>query len=190
MTATMQRPVDETYAECERLIKSTVNSFQRRYGGDRDELMSAAGEAFMEAYSGPKKRFTLSKKKRPGNFHFGGWLNKTIWYALLDTLNERHSHHFQPFSNLEDLSTLTADGDVAGAEAIPDRGKPSLPRKLDTVSEDAQRIAWFALEQFTEKDGEGIARRLKAFRMVLSELGWAAKRFWRAVGEIREVIGS
>ena len=98
MTATMQRPVDETYAECERLIKSTVNSFQRRYGGDRDELMSAAGEAFMEAYSGPKKRFTLSKKKRPGNFHFGGWLNKTIWYALLDTLNERHSHHFQPFS--------------------------------------------------------------------------------------------
>lgn len=46
------RPIDDTYQEVVKLIYSAVWDFIRAYGGDFDEALSEANDAFMSAYAG------------------------------------------------------------------------------------------------------------------------------------------
>lgn len=62
----------ETFLEVEKLIYSTVYRFQRRFGGDTDELIGMANELFIDAYHSYDRRSS-----------FPYWVGYVIYKGLM-----------------------------------------------------------------------------------------------------------
>ena len=80
MPATLN-PNAATYEDVERLVHHTAHAFQRRCGGDYEELLSEANVIYAATYR--------SYDPTRYNCKFATALRNNIWYGLMDAYRTR-----------------------------------------------------------------------------------------------------
>lgn len=159
----IDRPIEETYADVAPVIRSVVVAFQRRYGGDVEELESECYLHFMKAYNNHE----IDK----GNF--GPRIRYVLWNGLLDTKRVQAHRH----------AKLPRDPSVEMNE-IERKARFDVDRFLNELSEDAAKVAKLALQ--SHRRNLSYTRSLLAD--ILSDLGWAAERILECFGEIKDAL--
>lgn len=151
--------MDVSYSQLQRLIYDLTHQFQRRYGGDWDELVSEAHEHYSRALT------TYDSTRAKITTHIG----YRIWKGLLETARTkgRRGRLLQQIDM--DLGTWREKGQFN-------------PRMfLSELSNDAALVVslvWAA----ERKPG-----KRRVIRHLLS-LGWAAERVLESFREIREAL--
>lgn len=106
----MVNPKTDTFEEVKRLIYSTCIKFQRKYGGDVEELASEANVYFMEAY------ITYDLSKGP----FSQWVRFRVSRCLLETVRNAARRNSRLGRVALDLTTVpvTAKNMTADVKAL------------------------------------------------------------------------
>src|SRR5574343_1138297 len=79
---------EETYRDVQRLLFKIIHNFQAKHGGDWDDLMSVADEAFVVAY----------QTYRPERAQFTTWLQTKVYWALHSHLRDTIQHQDRPLT--------------------------------------------------------------------------------------------
>lgn len=162
----MDTPLDTCYAHSLPLLLDTVRRFRRRYGGNRDELLSLANWLWLQAF----------RSWQPGRSPLGKRLRHQIWFGLLASRRQKLKHEGL-------LPTEDIDPDTI---AVPQRMR--LGQKLAELSTEAQQLARLVLE--TDRMWQNCRNRPLADRLTdwLLELGWTGKEILKAFTEIQEAL--
>lgn len=174
----------ETYRDVERLIWKTVYEFQRRYGGEFDELLSTANLAFAISYN----------THDPGKSSFVTWVRNYIWYTLM---NDRRPalQHPVAFLGDHDVDVKSTSPEPDPFEtALIDPSETAIADLFDLVSEDAAEVLGLVLNapaslqaRVMQKGGTPMNWR-STVREHLLALGWGAKRVNESFREIKEAL--
>jgi DNA-directed RNA polymerase specialized sigma24 family protein len=173
--------LDDNYRDCKAILYHTVIRFKRRYGGDLDDLVSEANEAFLRACYSWREEGGASLKT---------WVRSKVWHALLKARRKQARRHRL-------LPTVgAAERLLAG---LPQPRAFDLPGLLRELSEGAAEAARLAVEPpldvllAARRHGRGkrlhAGARRQAVREYLAELGWSVRRINAAFREIREALG-
>jgi DNA-directed RNA polymerase specialized sigma24 family protein len=169
------RPIDSSFQQVERLLTGIVSRHYRKHGGDWDELLSIAHEAFTEAWH----------SHNPERAQFTTWVQIQAQNRLKTELRERIRRN-----------RTTIDSDAV--QSTPARQETILSRVLAEVSDDARTLLGLAIEQ--PVDCLLAARRLawglhgdrespaRALLELMQNLGWDCRRIFSAWQEIREAL--
>lgn len=162
----MNTPLEACYARSLPLLLEVVRRFRRRYGGDRDELLSLANWLWLEAF----------RSWQPGRSPLAKRLGNQIWLGLL-------ARKRQEAEREQLLLRETIDPDRI---AIPQRMR--LGERLAELSTEAQQLARLVLE--TDRMRQNCRNRPLADRLTdwLLELGWTGKEIIKAFSEIQEAL--
>lgn len=173
-------PVTETYRDVEKLIYKEVGSFQKRFGGDFDELLSEANLAFMRAY----KAYDLTRGE------FTTLLVTSIRHGMMNVLRSRMK------ANSRKTVSLDAVGcnDTALAEQLADEMEPpkfDLESFAKGLTKDAKTVIEILLDTPTDLESAffwagGEERHWKSsIRQYLQSLGWTAVRVKESFLELK-----
>lgn len=190
MTATInrfrQRAAETDHETVVKMLTGIVRNYQRKRGGDFDELLQVANLAFMRA----------RKQYNPRRVGFGGkpakfssWIYTKVWYALRDHAKDsyRWGQEF-PMSSVDaEALKIPHDFDGPKEQCIPDRVRFSPKELLNEVSDDAAQLIIQATTEAIAFRHQDEAQHCLLQRMV-EDFGWGVKRFWVAVSELREVL--
>lgn len=159
----------DTYERTKKLIQSVVTNFVTKYGGDREEMVSIAHEAFLQAideYNPERGAFTTKL-----------WWN--IWYALMHDKNRRQREQRRfPAAEEYDLQSHP--------EEKPDH---DFSDWLDRLSQDARTVALLTVHSPLEiRQAVGRGQNKRLIRRLLYDLGWCAKRISLSFEEIRRAL--
>ena len=178
------RPIDDTYAEVERLVYSAVHRFIRRHGGDFDDLVGLANQVYMDSYDG----YDPSK----GSFSNYLWVN--ITRRLQDFCRAERSR------KEVSLSSPCGNGRGVIGDFIEDRRAGTdfdLAEFARRMTEDAKTVIELVLDapEDLKEIAEGKGGHYYNFRSSLrgwlhSRKGWSVKRISEAFEEISEVLAA
>ena len=150
------------YLSVQKLIHHTVNKFQKRYGGDTEEMVSEANLAFTKSHN----RYDTSKGS------LTNWTHVCVWRALIDYAHKQNYERKFHSGNGFDLNTLTT------------KREDRLSSIMEGLSPQARRVAELVLNGPT-KHPNRIRKQLKSF---LKELGWCSTMIWESFAEIRTAL--
>lgn len=159
----IQRPIEETHADVEPAIMAAAVTFQRRYGGDLEEIKSEAAFHYLKAYNGhvPEK----------GNF--GPRIRFVVWNGLLDTKRTQASRH----------AKLPRDWS-AEMDRFQDKVRFDVDRFVSELSEDSAKVVQLALQAHRRN----LSYTRSLLTDILTDLGWAAERIAECFGEIKDAL--
>lgn len=180
----LQDPRTETYQDVQRLIWKTVYEFQRRYGGEFDELMSTANLAFAISYN----------KHDPAKSSFVTWVRNYVWYTLM---NDRRPDIIHPVALLgeNDVDVKQTPVEIDPFEiSLIDPSEAAISDLFDMVGEDAAEVLGLVLNtpddlhfRIMQKGGTPGNWR-STVREHLLKLGWGAERVRESFREIQEAL--
>lgn len=174
--ALQKEAITSTYEDVEFLIKKTVHEFQKRYGGDFEELQSHAHLLFMDAW----------KKHNRERASFPTWCRYRVWYGLLDVLRTKMQK-----DNRHKQVPLSPDATAP---------RPWLREFLADLSNDAKMIVMLVLDTPKDielnmrrrrrlyKEEKDRARTRRAVREFLRDIGWTKDQVRTAFTEIKEAL--
>lgn len=172
---------EEGYALVQQLIYHQVNKFQRRYGGDREELEGEAHIAFMKGHNYYTKGTRLDGT--PLKHDYATEIRRWVWFELFDKMRVRlRRQQSAPMVHL---------GDVEPACRV-DSGPSRLVFEL---GDDARMVAELVLNPPAEVDRVyqakgGTPRNFRStVRTYLKVCGWDTARINDAFEEIMEALG-
>ena len=178
MTSTLA--ISDTYDDVERLILSTCHRFQRRFGGDFDDLASEANFAFLRAYE------TFDESK---GFEFSTYLVTVIWNRLTDL-----SYYEDRRKGIRGMS-IDCENEEGNRYSglIEDKSVAKFAREefYEHLSADAQMVARLTLDSPKEIADIAMAKGNEdrnwrsTIRNYLYDLGWSAGRIAESFNEIR-----
>lgn len=180
--AFQQEAATEDFATITKMISKVTKKFQRQNGGDWDELQSVAHEAFLIARQKYNPRKTGFEGK---TVKFSSYVQTKVFWALVNHQQEKIRKALFPLSNV-DPKALGCDDETSPEGAIPQKPHFKLGEFLEEVSDDAATVAVAGLTMFSDNR----PCRQKLFTQMMNDFGWAAKRFWAAVKELREALSS
>lgn len=159
--------IERAYSDLKNLIYKLTHNFQRRYGGDFDELLSEAHMHFLRACDNydPER---------------GAKLITVVYHYVRNGLNRsrqkpRVLRGAPPSIRRENVQL----------ERIPDHQRQrGLVRLQEELSEDAQAIVRLTLTV----NGQQIKHKRRQIVDFLCEYGWCAREVVRSFREIREVL--
>lgn len=159
---------EEVWNKVKGVVHSTVRAFQRRYGGEYEELLSEAHVHFMKAYD----TYNPNPSQNTGDYHIGGWVKYIVWNRLKDSLGTQlHRDWVLP----------RVENDFSG---IAERNTFNLNQFLTEISQEAADVVKFAL---TNPYGSPYNKQLAVMRL-LRDVGWAGQQILKAFNEIREAL--
>lgn len=167
-------PFEETYLECKGLIYWTVKKFRYRFGGNWDDMISVANEAFVDAYL----EFTTEKGS------FSSWICKWIWNYLRNDWKQKRMRDFK-----------RKNGMHIRIEEIEARETRTLDLLLEKITGDARVVAELVID--TPKDLiflihlKGAAPRnykstIKEY--LIEEQDWTPERVKQAYQQLGEML--
>lgn len=121
---TTTRPIDETYADVEKMLWAICHKHQAKCGGDIDDLMGEAGLLFMEACG----------NHDPSQSKFSTWLYQTVNFGLISATRCRRK-----------TKTFVDSDAVESAQERP-KSKFNIGEFLAELSDDAMIVARLMLE--------------------------------------------
>jgi len=158
--ATAKRPA---YEQVERLISSTVKSFRRGYGGEWQELLSEAGEHYVDAdnsYESDRARYST-------------WVRFKVWHGLLETHRTKCRRQ----------GILPQDFSL-NLNSVHERERFDLDKFLAELSGDAATMISLVLESPKRYPRH---KRMAVVEALLG-MGWGAERIVKTFLEIREAL--
>jgi DNA-directed RNA polymerase specialized sigma24 family protein len=168
-TALRKEALAETYSDSERLVHSTCYKFQKKYGGNYEDLFCYAQEIFIAAYD----RFD-----EDAGACFITWCYKLIWYKLLDrTRNDKRRNSICPRVHNGILLRIAAkEYEVFNVADYADE---------NNLSEDAKTMILLTTKNpIPESKGKG----KKAIKQLLQSKGWNNERIKSVFKEMTEVL--
>ncbi len=166
----------ETYLAVLKVIRHTCSKFVRQNGGDVDDAISIANEAFIRAYN--KDDFDGTKSS------FATWIRSKVWYALLDEMRTRVGRTNRMPRVHINLDRVETEGPGFDTEGF-----------LGTLSEDARIVAEMVLRDSVPLNLEVYGRGeytpgnvVRGLKTVLKELGWSMDRITGSFEEIRTAV--
>jgi len=159
----------ETYVDVEKLIYRICHNFQDRFGGDFEEHVSTANEAYMDAYA----TFDPAKGK------FTTLLWTCVWRRLMDV----------SMTEARRQKTLTYNSELVESADRPGFDLGTFTREL---SDDAKTVVNLLMDMPGElAEMVGCSRGVKIRKMLrkfLDDNWWTAKRISGSFKEIREAL--
>lgn len=178
MTGTM-RPIDETYADVEKLIYHACHQFQRKFGGDIEEMISIGNEKFMSSY----EKFDSSQ----------GSFSTFLYINISNALQDHHWHEWRRFAL--SLDNEMSDGRSYANEVRDDSVSGfDLSQFAEDMSEDAVMILKLVLDSPAELANIAIGKGgnprnwRSSIRDWLESMGWSNERVAEGFEEIRGVL--
>ena len=172
------KPIDDTYADVERLIYFSVRKFQRRFGGDFDHYLSEANLIFLKVYN---------KEIDPAKGTFSTLLCHSIYKQLLNKMPDRR---YKVFS----LDEKTRDG-TSYANTVADTSRAfDLEGFCEDLSEDAATVLKLVLDAPTELadiamgKGDSPCNWRSTVRNYLRQMGWPTGRITETFDEIKGAL--
>jgi DNA-directed RNA polymerase specialized sigma24 family protein len=134
MKRLQQWMIEQTYYDFENLIYDVCHKFQRRYGGNFDDLHSECNDLFL----------SILKSFDPHKAKLSTWLRKKLWFGLLDLHKKgKRRKNYQPDISLnsisEDSETDLRDSPIKNI-SYEDNFNLFWVELLDVVDEDAKAI--------------------------------------------------
>ena len=166
--APMRAAVEDSYHGVKRWITSVSSEFQKRYGGDVEEMIQEASLAFLHAL----------RSWNPDRASFTYYLRMRIWDRLF------HRYIRQPVRDAARLRRVDPPC-PAYNDAQPSMDSYQAPSSFDSrhflamLGEDARSLAQACL------DGARTADDLWEYA---AGAGWCLRRFDRAFDEVKEVL--
>jgi DNA-directed RNA polymerase specialized sigma24 family protein len=175
--ANSETPVMETYQDVENLLYHISNRFQRRHGGDIEELEGEAKVAFMRAY----RTFDPSHGAQ-----FPTYLYHVVWNHFVSTFCKGRL-------KVVSLDQMTEDTNYQA----PDKASPSFRiwELLEGMSEDAAVVVNLVFQSPAElaeaAAGKGNQPRnwRSSLRTYLKSMGWKETRITTIFNEIAIAVG-
>ncbi len=169
--------ITDTLPDVEKEIHHLAWRFQKRYGGDIEELRSEAFLAFTEAYN-------LFDVKRGAQFHT--WLWHHVWYRLWQNANKIVRNYTREKPVQQETNELALQNASKGPGFDIDRFAGEL-------SEDAQIMLKLVAKAPVELLNVGDPLRgpgwlIDCIKNHLLDAGWSGKRFLQSFDEIREAL--
>lgn len=158
--------IEESYVDVEKLLYQTAHLFQKRYGGEFDELVGIANLAFTEAY-----------RSYNGASKFATWTRFVAWRLMLDHVD----------NEIKSKRTRPQDFEIT-------EHKSPLIDVLDELEEDAKTVVELVLhtpedlQLLIQDSGGGIKKIKSVLTMYLSKLGWKQKRIKQSFLQIQEAL--
>ncbi len=166
----------ETYEEIERMICKICWWFVENCHGEFDDYLSAANEAFVEAFH----------SYVPGRSQFTTWTYNRVRWRLIRSVNERNRHAERTTGEIDldgfakpspfDLMSWTAE--------LSDDAGVVVRLLVQTPIEMGEEVAKLTRGRSTIKASDircGLARQLR-------EAGWTVARIVESFSEIREAL--
>ena len=176
-TITLRKDIlNETYRDVENLIYSIVWKFQKRHGGDFEELNAEANLLFIKA----NDSFNKSKA------NFSTWLNFTIWYGLLDFQNMLRETNKYAYKEYIEESNLPISKEMISTNPLIDL--------LDEMNDDCKIMTNLILEDIIEfPDTITKAKSTRNFRASLKrhlkdKLHWTGRRIKESFIEMERIV--
>ena len=170
----MKDAINETYGDVELLVYSTVHQFIRSYGGDFDECLSVAHDAYIDAYD-----------RYDGSSSFSSWVRWKVWYRLLDDMRNRAKHAAR---------VICDDGTALATVATDTPPEFDLDGFLGRLSREARDVVRVVLDPPEEvvKDlalfGDSPPSFLHTVRTYLAYMGWSKAEVAEAFDEVRWLL--
>lgn len=162
-------PINDTYADVEKLIYHVANKFRAKHGGDIEELISEANVAFMKAY----KHFNPKRGAK-----FSTFLHWVIWNHLLS------------FAKKPSLPVVDA------GQVLDNQPEAFLVWDfIDGLTEDAAIVVDLVFaspaELIESAEGKGNQARnwRSSIRDYLLQRGWGTDRIINCFSEIAAALG-
>jgi len=155
------------YEHVEKMIDRICWGFYQRYGGDLDEMKSAANEAFLEA----RHRYDLDK----------GAFTTYVWHWVRGYLLKQNNARMKWISRMKQIDSVEASDEL--------NSRSSFVHLLD-LSEDADtviRILFNVMELKGFQEAGNVRTWIRV--QLVQRLGWTAERIKESFGEIREALG-
>ena len=157
--------VVERYESVKPLIFKVVKEFQRRHGGEWDELLGEANLLFMKSLEG----YDWRKGK------FSKRIAYKVWWGLFSQRSQQMTREGR--MGERDTSLPLED--------VPCEDSFDLVMLTEEVSDDAALLIELALQE----DGKGTPDRKRGrLAAILIDLGWTATRILESFQEIREAL--
>lgn len=170
MEAEVKPPSDVAYASVEGVVMEEAAKFVRLYKLDFDETLSDARLAFMAAYHSYRPARDVPDK---GKYHFGGWVQSKVRWALVSSLQARIKRYGQAWDSSETL------------DSHPEVNAFDRDRLMEKVSDDARTVIAASSGPLQMVPPTG---RKSALVRFLVEMGWCAGRIAESLKEIKEAI--
>lgn len=136
------RPIDETYADVEKLLWRICHRHQAKYGGDFDNLLGEAGLLFMAAY----------KDYDPKMGKFPTWLYQKVTYGLISATRNRRKVRVISSSDLIESGKLVVKNERGGRSHLeydpqePAKSKFHIGDFIAELGQDAKTVVQLLLE--------------------------------------------
>lgn len=162
MIASVETPdeITKTFLQSEKLLWKLVHDFVKVYGGDRDELFSAAQMAFLRAY----KKFDPNKCC---------WIPYLI-YCVKNSLRDVWKKNRKRLEN-----------EISFELTCLDKYKNVSRFKVSDYSKDAQTVMGLSLEAPIESNRYRVRDAIKRH---LRSVGWTLARVTETFSEVRKAV--
>lgn len=161
--------IDEAYKDVKPLICHTVQRFQKRYGGDREELLAEANYHFVQAYH----------SYRPGVGKLSGWVQYKVYRELLETVRTQARRN-ACISRQEVMM-----------ETVAQKRERLLPTLLNEVSDDARAVLSLTIGPHLHtlmKERSSPQQKRRLLGHFLLQLGWSGRQIVDTFREIQEAL--
>jgi len=169
-------PIEQTYLDTQKLIYHIVWEFQKKYGGDFDELMGEANLIFMLTYHDYKK----------GGAKFSTLLHTYITNGLKGKLrkNYRTPKINRNITNLEDIAVAHSENMVDVIDLFQDDAKCVIELALNP--DKAAKLLSMYYEK--SRSRKGMTYYIKEY--LKQDLGWNTKRITFVLKQIKKIIAA
>lgn len=158
--------VNETYRSVEGLLYSVVWKFHRAKGGDVDDLLGIAHEAYVDAYD----------TYDPDRGEFETWVVNKIHYRMLEDWRKRCVRH-RALPRCEVNFDLMACGEKSPLDGLSEQAREVVEMVLTSDPRVTSRVA-----------GRSRHPWRAALADVLVEAGWTVKQVAEAFAEVQEAL--
>lgn len=177
-TAVLSGLIDDAYESVKMMIYKIVNKYQRRHGGEFDELLSVAHEAFMEA--------VWSFDPNRGKFTTHVWNRVTYKFKDEAKLLRKgggfvHEEGNASLNKGEEYLTAIQKADP---DLLKDKKRFDLQKFLGELSQEAREAAEVALSIGSDNKGMSLVDIMS----ILVEAEWTAAEILKAFKELKEAL--
>jgi len=172
---------DEAYKLVKNLIFHQVHKFRNQYGGEFDELVGEANEAFVRGH----QQFCrgTSPTGRVIEADYGTEIRRWVWYTLFDKMRTRvRRQNHTPMEAIcdRDFAAPATTHNTEWAEELSDDARYAVELVLHPPE---------AIEATAEAKGGEPRNYRSTVRQYLRTQGWAVARVNEAFSEIKGALG-
>lgn len=156
-----EQKMTDLYEQVYKLLMSITHKFQRRYGGNFDDLVSEANY-----------QFVISHKTYDGRAKFTTWLYHKVWYGLLQAKTAMKEYRKK--------SKLT--------QTIPYKGPGFVEGLFTNLSTDGRDMVSVAVGMADFKGRKKLGKQMALMDKMVEDHNWSYQRIVDSFLEVREAI--